>query len=323
MENLVDCLEHWVHTQPDKTLYRFLDGRGNLREKYTYRQFYERALGLAHHLAEDIGVESGDRVLLVYPAGLEMMAAFFACVFLGAIPVPVCAPVSLVAGAGSKRIEHVAGDCEAHLALTTSSYLRGHGGTATLADGRVSATARLASLRWQATDSYVKPGAQNGHRKTNPILFLQYTSGSTGDPKGVIVTHRNLVHNAHATLQHCPVGVSWLPQYHDMGLIGHYLYMIALGGTNHAFSPFDFLKRPVLWLQMISKAKATITAAPNFAYNYCLRTDKVPDDALCGVDLSSLKMMTSAAEPVNAQTYVRFFERFEKYGLRRESYQTS
>src|SRR5690606_17921948 len=106
-----------------------------------------------------------------------------------------------------------------------------------------------------------------------------------------------------------------------MGLIGHYLFIVALGGTNHAFSPFDFLKRPALWLQTISKVRATITAAPNFAYNYCLREDKVPDAALCDVDLSSLKMMTSAAEPVNAQTYTRFFERFEKYGLPRESYQ--
>lgn len=135
------------------------------------------------------------------------------------------------------------------------------------------------------------------------------------------MTHRNVVHNAHASFQHCPVGVSWLPQYHDMGLIGHYLFMAVLGGTNHGFSPFDFLRRPALWLQTISKMRATITGAPNFAYDYCLREDKVPDSALRDVDLSSMKMMLNAAEPIQPQTYQRFFERFAKYGLQRESFE--
>ncbi len=321
METLVDCLEYWAQAQPEKILFGFLDGRGNCREQYTYQQFYERALSLAQQLAELTALQYGDRVLLVYPPGLELMAAFFATVNLGVIPVPVCAPMSMTSGAGAARIEHIARDCGARLALTTSSYLRGSPDAFTSSRRDLIKTPLLQFIQWLATDTVPEPGGRFARRQTNPVLFLQYTSGSTGDPKGVVVTHRNVLHNARITLQHCPVGVSWLPQYHDMGLIGHHLSMFVLGGTNYGFSPFDFLKRPALWLKTISRVRATLTAAPNFAYGYCLRENKVPDAALCDVDLSSLKIMLNAAEPVHAETHARFYERFSKYGLPWESYQ--
>ena len=319
MENLVDCLEHWTHAQPEKTLFRFLDGRGHVREQYTYRRFYERASELAQQLAEQAAVQYGDRVLLVYPPGLEMLVAFFASVNLGAIPVPVCAPLSMASGAGAARVEHVAQDCEARLALTTAGYLRGIFNTSSTQARGPQTRSSLGSVDWLATDALTENGSRLLRRRTNPILFLQYTSGSTGDPKGVIVTHRNVLHNASETIHHSSVGVSWLPQYHDMGLIGHYLFAVVSGGTNHGFSPFDFLKRPALWLQTISRVRATLTTAPNFAYDYCLREDKVPDSALCDVDLSSLKGMLNAAEPIHPETYARFYARFSKYGLPRES----
>jgi thioester reductase-like protein len=322
MDNLVDCLEHWAHTQPETTLFNFLDGKGNSREQYTFRQFYERALALSEQLARQAELQYGDRALLVYPPGLEMMVGFFACLNLGVIPVPVCAPMTTASRAAIGRIEHVAQDCGARVALTTASYLRGIS-DAPAAGERGSRTVRfLVSLKWLATDDMLEPGADTGRRQINPILFLQYTSGSTGDPKGVIVTHRNVFHNA-LSGQYFLVGVSWVPQYHDMGLIGHHLFAVVLGGTNHAFSPFDFLKRPALWLQTISRVRATSTAAPNFAYDYCLREDKVPDAALCDVDLSSLKMMMNGAEPVHPQTYARFYERFSKYGLPREAFEVA
>lgn len=319
MNDLVDCLEHWAVTQPDKVLYRFVDGRGNVREHYTYLQFCERASGLALQFAGE-GIRSGDRVLLVYPPGLEMLAAFFGVLNIGAIPVPVCAPLSLASGAGAARIEHVARDCDARHALTTDSYLRSISSGFAAGHNGSQSHAYLSSLNWMATDRLVVSGERLRERQRSPVLFLQYTSGSTGDPKGVVVTHRNVIHNANETTTHCPIGVSWLPQYHDMGLIGHYLFVVVKGGTNYGFAPFDFLKRPTLWLHMISRVKATMTTAPNFAYSYCLREDKVPDDALTGVDLSSLKGMLNAAEPIHPDTYERFYERFARYGLKREAF---
>ena len=133
--------------------------------------------------------------------------------------------------------------------------------------------------------------ASEGFRnRVHDTLFLQYTSGSTSDPKGVIVSQRNVVQNAHSTLTHVPVCVSWLPQYHDMGLIGYYLFPLIMGGTVYGFSPLNFLKRPALWLQTISRVQATITSSPNFGFDYCLREDKLPDEELEGVDLSSLRV---------------------------------
>ncbi len=321
METLVECLEHWAHVQPDTTLFNFLDGKGNSRERFSYREFHERTLQVSRHLAEQTDLAYGDRALLVYPPGLEMMAGFFACSNLGVIPVPVCAPMTTASKAAISRIEHIAQDCDARVALTTANYLRGISDVPAAGNGTTGSSRFLQSARWFATDTIAGLGEPIEKRRVNPILFLQYTSGSTGDPKGVIVTHRNVIHNAQVAMLHRRIGVSWLPQYHDMGLIGHYLFVVHMGGTNHGFAPFDFLKRPALWLQTISKVRATQTAAPNFAFGYCLREDKVPDEALEGIDLSSMEFMMSAAEPVHPQIYARFFERFSKYGLPRESYE--
>ena len=121
-----------------------------------------------------------------------------------------------------------------------------------------------------------------------PVVLLQYTSGSTSEPKGVVVSHENVLHNCRGTLDFVPTCVSWLPQYHDMGLIGYYLYPMITGGTTYGFSSLDFLKKPALWLQTISRVRATHTGAPNFGFEYCLRDDKLRDDELAGFDLGSL-----------------------------------
>jgi acyl-CoA synthetase (AMP-forming)/AMP-acid ligase II len=185
MVNLLECLEHWAGVQPDATLFDFLDGKGNSREHYTFRRFYERTLGLSKHLMQLEKITYGDRVLLVYPPGLEMMVGFFACLESGAIPVPVCAPMTTASRAAIDRIEHIAHDCEANLALTTSSYLRGISDAPESPDRRIRSSLFPESASWFATDTITESATQNGNRKLNPILFLQYTSGSTGDPKGV------------------------------------------------------------------------------------------------------------------------------------------
>ncbi len=174
----------------------------------------------------------------------------------------------------------------------------------------------IPGIEWITTDDAPPPPAVSSAQGPHSIAFLQYTSGSTSDPKGVIVTHGNLIHNSTAVLDHRPTTVTWLPQYHDMGFIGYYLYPVITGGSTYGFSAMNFLKRPALWLETISRVRGTITSAPNFAYDYCLREDKVPTELLEDLDLGSLRVMMSAAEPVRADTFVRFRDRFAQSGLR-------
>jgi acyl-coenzyme A synthetase/AMP-(fatty) acid ligase len=135
-----------------------------------------------------------------------------------------------------------------------------------------------------------------------------------------IVTHQNVLENAATTVDHSATGVSWLPHYHDMGLIGYYLFVIACGGTSYGLLPHDFLKRPALWLQTLSRVRATYASAPNFGFEYCLRPGKIKTSDLVGVDLSSLEVLMNAAEPVRVKTIRRFIERFAPYGLKPEAH---
>jgi len=317
MNSVVDYLEHWAEAQPDKLLNSFLDLNGAERESYTYREFNERTNCLADFISRTARLRPGDRVLLVYPPGLEVTCAFFACVRAGVIPVPVGPPSPMNFAAGIARLGLIAADCKASIALTTRRFHQSYRLQAAQLPKvlfRKSANP-LPSLKWLTTDD-IKGHAPHAVRHgDHDVLFLQYTSGSTGDPKGVVVTHANIIHNGHATLDHVPSGVSWLPQYHDMGLIGYQLYPILAGGTSHCFSPLDFLRRPLLWFQTISRVRATCASAPNFAFEYCLREDKLPAEALQGIDLRSVRIMMSASEPVRPDTFVRFQQRFARYGL--------
>ncbi|MBP7149696.1 MAG: thioester reductase domain-containing protein [Acidobacteria bacterium] len=322
MNSIVDYLQHWASVQPDKLLYSFLEVDGTEREGYTYQAFEERTRQLAEHFSRLPGIKHGDRALLVYPPGLEVIVAFIACARAGIIPVPVYPPAPMTFEAGLAKLTFIACDCDAKFAFTTRGFVSSY--RLLLAKRRISSAwlqpPPLPTLEWITTDD-VRGRAADGFRdNVHPTLFLQYTSGSTADPKGVIVSQDNLVFNAHATLTHVPQAVSWLPQYHDMGLIGYYLFPLILGGSVHGFSPLNFLKRPALWLQTITKYRGTITSSPNFGFEYCLREDKFPDEDLEGLDLSSLSFMMNAAEPVRADTYTRFLERFEPCGLSRDAH---
>ncbi len=322
MPTLVDYLEHWAAIQPDKTLYSFIDENGKERDTYTYLAFHERTRHIAANLAGEAKLAKGDRVLLVYPPGLEFIAAFFACARVGLIPVPVYPPTPMNFEGGLAKLTFVSRDCDARAALTTRGFYRSY--QLLLARRKISTLWQkappLPRLEWITTDDMRGLASDAFRNDPHEILFLQYTSGSTANPKGVIVSHENVIHNCGSTLDHTPTCVSWLPQYHDMGLIGYYLYPMITAGTTHGFSPLNFLKRPELWLQTIGRVRATYTSSPNFGLEYCLREGKVTDEALEGVDLSSLRVLMNAAEPVRADTHVRFLERFSKYGLRPEAH---
>ena len=176
------------------------------------------------------------------------------------------------------------------------------------------------TLQWTATDGMIGRSDLVAPRPAE-ILFVQYTSGSTSSPRGVAVTHANAIHNAGLCVNHDrPIGVSWLPHFHDMGLLGYFLFSVIKGGEAHCFSPLDFLRKPTLWLELISRTRATITTAPNAAFEYCLRDDKIADEQLEGIDLGSLREMVNAAEPVRAETFERFYKRFSRCGLKASAY---
>jgi thioester reductase-like protein len=308
---------------PHRVLYSYIDVNGHPIGGYSYESFLHRTKVIAGHLRKEHGFLSQDRLLLAYPPGLEMICAFFGCVRAGLIPVPVYPPNSRGFQSALYKMVHIAKDCQAAGILTSKDYL---GSLRTnLARSGVSASGvdvdYISSLRWLVTEDFVDKVSDETFNGASKILFLQYTSGSTRDPKGVMVTHENILHNCPLVIDHPdPVVVSWLPQYHDMGLIGCYLYPALTGGTTYGFAPNDFIQRPTLWFDAIKTYEASASAAPNFAYDYCLRAGRVSKESLEGCDLSSLRLLMVAAEPVKPDTYTRFLEAFQPHGLKSESF---
>lgn len=322
METLIDYLQMWAARRPDHTLFRFVDADGRELEHYTYRGFAERTRELAAYLSKEAGLAAGDRALLVYPPGLEMVAALYACARIGVIAVPVNPPLPMSFESGLAKLSFIARDCQAKVVLSTKQFeydfrllLGQRSGAHAWADGP---DAELPPLPWFATDGAQEFGGAPVADAPGEVLFLQYTSGSTSDPKGVIVTHANVIANGSA-FSGDVVLASWLPQHHDMGLISAYMFVLLLGGSTHAMSPLDFLARPSSWLRLMSDVRATHTPGPNFALEYCLREDKLPAAELAGVDLSGLECIVVGAEPLRANTFAAFRRRFAPYGLRPEA----
>jgi thioester reductase-like protein len=321
--SILDHLDRLADEHPNKLLYSYLDVQGDPIESYTYASFLQRTEAIAGHLLKKGCFAAGDRLLLAYPPGLEMICAFFGCVRAGLIPVPVYPPSSRGFQSALYKTVHIAKDCLAAGILTSKDY---HASLKTnLARRAVSASGvdvdYISSLPWIVTEDFVDPISDRQPVDASEILFLQYTSGSTMEPKGVIVTHENILTTCPLVIDHpSPVVVSWLPQYHDMGLIGCYLYPAVKGGTTYGFAPMDFIQRPILWFDAITRYRATAAAAPNFAYDYCLRASRLSKQSLEACDLSSLRVLMCAAEPVKPDTYTRFLEAFQPYGLKSESF---
>ena len=323
MASILEQLDILGQEHPHKLLYSFLDLHGNPIECYSYASFLERTKAIASHLLKDGRFAPEDRLLLAYPPGLEMICAFFGCVRAGLIPVPVYPPSSRGFQSALYKMVYIARDCQASAILTSADY---HASLKTnLTRSGVAASGvdvdYISGLPWIVTEEFVNRVSDIPFPAASKIMFLQYTSGSTMEPKGVMVTHENILQTCPLVIDHpSPVVVSWLPQYHDMGLIGCYLYPALRGGTTYGFASMDFIQRPILWFDTITAYKATATAAPNFAYDYCLRAGRLPKESLEDCDLSSLRVLMCAAEPVKAETFTRFLEAFQPYGLKSESF---
>ena len=311
---LVQMLGQRATTQAQDPAFAFLGDGETEENRWTYSQLDRKARALAVRLM-DMGL-TGERALLLYPPGLDFIAAFFGCLYAGVIAAPAYPPRR---NRSANRVESIVEDCDPKVALTTAS-------AGERMRDIVEETPCLAKLRWLHTDQHSDEHADKWRFPSitpDTIAFLQYTSGSTGTPKGVMLSHRNLIQNsamiAYAFENHqVGMGVFWLPMYHDMGLIGGVVQPIYIGLPNVLMSPMAFLQKPYRWLRAISKYGSNTSGGPNFAYDLCV--EKIGEREKAKLDLSRWTLAFNGAEPVRAETMDRFAEAFECCGFRRESF---
>ena len=311
---LVDLLRQRAAYRPHDRAFTFLVDGEHEELNITYAELDRKARAVGAWLM-DRGM-TGKRALLLYPSGLDFIAAFMGCLYGGAIAVPAYPPRK---NRSVERIEAIAADAAASVALTTRDVLDRFENLGTTAPS-------LEHLTWQVDaeldltwgDRWERPDIDG-----DTLAFLQYTSGSTGTPKGVMLSHENLLHNSLRIMQAFEItrsqsGVFWLPSFHDMGLIGGILVPLYGGKFNVLMSPVAFLQKPLRWLQAISRYRATISGGPNFAYELCVR--KTTPEQRAALDLSSWSLAFNGAEPVRAETIDAFCDAFAVSGFRREAF---
>ncbi|KAI3449916.1 hypothetical protein Pfo_006581 [Paulownia fortunei] len=333
----LDCyLKHWgTHNIiQNKILYNWIN-EGEVLSQRTFGELHANAACIAEKLLSNRKpvIKPGDRVLLVHVPGLEFIDAFFGCLRARVLPVPVLPPDPLQRGGQALlKIENIAKSCNAVAILSTVGY---HSAVRagfvknliSLSNINGRCAARWPNLPWLHTDSWIRKSKglttanmDSSVPQADDLCFLQFTSGSTGDAKGVMITHGGLIHNVKLMRRRYrstsnTVLVSWLPQYHDMGLIGGIFTALVSGGTAILFSPMTFIKNPLLWLETISKYKATHSAGPNFSFELVIRRLELDKNKVRNYDLSSMVFLMVAAEPVRQKTLKRFIELTTPYGL--------
>jgi amino acid adenylation domain-containing protein len=312
---LVTLLRARAEREPERRGYTFLlDGERD-EAPLTYGELDLRARAIAAALREVAA--RGERALLLYPPGLDYVAGFFGCLYAGVTAVPIYPPDPTRLGRTVPRLLAVSRDARATVVLTTGPILA-------MSEVLFEHAPELGALRWLATDGLFDAGGyRDAGAGPDDLAFLQYTSGSTAEPKGVMLSHGNLVDNL-ARIKACfgssreSRGVIWLPPYHDMGLIGGILQPLYAGLPVVLMSPVDFLRRPMRWLEAVSRYRGTISGGPDFAYDLCAR--KATDEERAALDLSSWDLAFNGAEPVRAETIDRFCEAFAPSGFRREAF---
>ncbi len=318
----VDLMQYRAQKHPHRLAYIFLEDGETETERWTYAELNQRAQAIAAHLQKVAPM--GARALLLHPQGIEYIAAFLGCLYAGIIAVGAYPPRR---NQHLSRLKAIANNSNASLALTVATQ------QADL-QARCAQEPEFPSLHWLATDTIATTQASQWQapltlseaeppiRKDTPA-FLQYTSGSTGTPKGVMVTHENLLDNERIIQQAFQSSestrvVSWLPLFHDMGLVGSALQSLYIGGQCILFSPVAFLQKPVRWLQAIHRYRATASGAPNFAYDLCVR--QISPQQTRALDLSCWELAFNGAEPIRAQTLQKFAETFAKCHFRKSAF---
>jgi acyl-CoA synthetase (AMP-forming)/AMP-acid ligase II len=309
-QTLAGLLEYRSQHQAERKAFTFLENGDRESESVTYRELGLRARQVGAEL-QRMGA-SGERVVLIYPSGLEFIAAFFGCHYAGASAVPV---LPARHGRAMERLQSIIKDADPAVVLTTAALLK-------------TVTAQLNGQRSRivcTTGMFngVEPDSTPSPCRASDVAILQYTSGSTGSPKGVMVTHSNVLHNQKAIyelFEHTEesVMVSWLPVFHDMGLIGMILQPIYVGCSGVLMSPGAFLQDPRRWLRVMTRYGGTTTGAPNFAYDICV--DRIPEHERSEFDLGRWLIAYNGAEPIRASTLERFTAAYAPYGFRPETF---
>ncbi|MFA5951026.1 MAG: fatty acyl-AMP ligase [Hyphomicrobium sp.] len=306
-------LRAWMH--PDRRLFTFLNEQGEETDTLSYMELWRRARGVADHLSQRY--PAGERVMLFFPQGLEFIAAFLGCFMSGHIAVPINQPTR-------RRVDRcvkIIADSGARCAMTTAKVIEAN--RACLAD------TDAADLEWinideiAAADRAPHTADCGADRDQDAIAFLQYTSGSTSDPKGVMVTHRNLSINLRLMrdsweLDSTTDMVFWQPHHHDMGLIMGQLLPIVLGNHSVLMGPNTVVRQPSIWLHAISKYRATMAGGPNFIYD--IAVERYSEEKLKGIDLSCWQVAPNGADVVRATTLDRFAKTYAKHGFRAETF---
>jgi 1-acyl-sn-glycerol-3-phosphate acyltransferase len=312
--SLTEALDWHADRHPDRPHILLSDGFAET-ETLTYGGLREQARMVARGLRER-GLMPGDRVAIMLPTGAAFFQAFFGTLYAGGVPVPIYPPMR-------------PSQLEDHL-RRQAGILRNAGATFLFAppEGRALSALLRAQVETLRAVAYVDdvrsgtPAPLPSGAGTTDLAMLQYTSGSTGDPKGVMLTHGNLLSNIRAMggaieASSKDIFVSWLPLYHDLGLIGAWLGSLYFAAPVIIMSPLTFIVRPEAWLWAIHRNRATLSAAPNFGFELCVK--KIEDAALAGLDLSSLRLVANGAEPISPHTVRRFQERFAPYGFQAEA----
>ena len=315
-ETIVDVLRQRAALTPDKRVFLFLDKGEHEGATLTFAQLDQKAKALGSRL-NALGAR-GKQVLLPNPPGLEFVANFFACLYAGAVAVPACS--SLLSARKRDRLRFLMEDAEVEFILVAS--------TEALTSFRES----IAGEEWTprvtllATDEVPETESVEwspANCAADDVAYIQYTSGSTSSPRGVVILHRNVMSNQWMFQQALgtsedSVVVSWLPHFHDMGLVAVMQRTIYVGMSAVLMAPIEFVRRPVQWLRAISRYRASISIAPNFAYDLCV--ERVKEEAIAELDLSCWQVALNGSEPVKAETMKRFAEKFGKTGFGMESF---
>ncbi len=311
---LVELLRFRAQTSPQDTAYIYLrDGQSD-EETLSYAELDRQARAIAVYLRQH--VKPGDRALINHLPGTQYIASFFGCLYAGVVAVPVYPPRF---NQSLERIVSIVNDGAARVALTSGAILES---LRPVIDTRP----ELKPVEWLVTDrdlgslsdEWLDPGVQPGG-----IAFMQYTSGSTSQPKGVMLSHQNLLKNLEAIVDLFGVtrssrGVIWLPPYHDMGLIGGLMSPMLAGFPMTLMSPYSFLQRPFRWLQAITRYAATVSGAPNFAYDLCVQ--RITDEQLKELDLSTWDCAFCGAEPIQVDVMEAFARKFAACGFTRDAF---
>jgi acyl-CoA synthetase (AMP-forming)/AMP-acid ligase II len=311
--SLVELLRQRARNQTGKRAFVFLASDGGESDSLTYGELDQKSRSVAAKL-QRLGV-GDERALLLYPPGLEFVVAFFGCLYAGVVAVPVRPPHPARPARTLSRLPGIVASAEPRVVLGSEAMI-------SLLPALSVKLPQLAQASWLATDRIAPEAAaawSDPMADPDTLALLQYTSGSTAEPKGVVISHSNLCHNL-AAVYECEendadsVSVTWLPCYHDMGLIEGMLEPVYGGYTCYQMAPISFLQRPVRWLEAISRYAATNSGAPNFAYDLCVK--KTTAEQRQGLDLRSWRVAYNGAEPIRRDTMRRFHRAFAGNGFR-------